>query len=96
MKKLDPINDNIISLVLKFMLPSIIGMIGLSLCIFLDTMFIGRGIGNNGLAALNISLPVYSTFTATGLIFGVGGATLLSINIGRKKYNVLNEILQHQ
>ena len=92
MKKLDPINDNIISLVLKFMLPSIIGMIGLSLCIFLDTMFIGRGIGNNGLAALNISLPVYSTFTATGLIFGVGGATLLSINIGRKKYNVLNEI----
>lgn len=92
MKKLDPINDNIISLVIKFMLPSVIGMIGLSLCIFLDTMFIGRGIGNDGLAALNISIPVYNIFSATGLIFGVGGATALAINIGRKKYNVLNEI----
>lgn len=92
MKKMDAINDNIIRLVMKYMIPSVIGMIGLSLCIFLDTMFIGKGVGNDGLAALNISIPVYNLFNATGLIFGVGGATVLAINIGKKRFEVLNKI----
>lgn len=92
MKKVDLLEDNIISLVIRYMIPSVLGMLGLSMCIFFDTMFIGRGIGNLGLAALNVGVPIYSLFNGIGLIFGVGGATALAISIGKKRYDSANNI----
>ncbi|MEG2868489.1 MAG: MATE family efflux transporter [Terrisporobacter sp.] len=92
MKKLNLLEADIGSLIIKYMVPSVLGMMGTSLCIFLDTMFIGQGIGNDGLAALNIVLPVYSLFNSIGLLFGVGGATLLAISIGRRRHNDINII----
>ncbi|MGL4571138.1 MAG: MATE family efflux transporter [Clostridium sp.] len=92
MKKLNLLEADIGSLIIKYMVPSVLGMMGTSLCIFLDTMFIGQGIGNDGLAALNIVLPVYSLFNSIGLLFGVGGATLLAISIGRRRHNDINVI----
>lgn len=86
------LNDDINKLVLRYMVPSVLGMLGLSCCIFLDTMFIGRGIGNLGLAALNIAIPFFNIFSAISLLTGVGGATLLSINKGKKKYETIDEI----
>ena len=47
---------------IKYLIPSIASMLGLSLYILVDTMFIGRGIGIDGLTALNISLPVLVPF----------------------------------
>lgn len=92
MKRVDLHNEKINTLVLKYMLPSVIGMLGLSMCIFLDTMFVGRGIGNLGLAALNVGIPIYSLFNSIGMIFGVGGATALAISLGKKRYNSADEI----
>ncbi|MGL4774261.1 MAG: MATE family efflux transporter [Clostridium sp.] len=92
MKKVDILKDDINSLIVRYMIPSVAGMLGLSLCIFLDTFFIGRGVGNLGLAALNIGIPVYSLFSCIGLLFGVGGATALSVSIGKKNYSAANKI----
>ena len=92
MKNNDLLHDNLGKLVLDYMIPSILGMLGLSCCIFLDTMFIGRGMGERGLAALNLGIPFFNIFAAISLLTGIGGATLLSINIGKKKYETLNEI----
>ncbi|MGL4848793.1 MAG: MATE family efflux transporter [Clostridium sp.] len=92
MKNNDLLKDDIHKLIVKYMVPSVLGMLGLSCCIFLDTMFIGRGIGEQGLAALNIAIPFFSIFTAFSLLTGVGGATLLSISMGKKQYDKANEI----
>lgn len=91
-KKIDLIKDDLLSLIIKYMVPSIFGMLGLASCIFLDTMFIGWGIGNLGLASLNIAIPTFNLFNSIGAICGVGGATALAISIGRKKYESLDEI----
>lgn len=80
------------SLLIKYMLPSVAGMLGLSICILFDTMFIGRRMGELGLAALNIAVPLYSFYYAIALTFGVGGATALAIAIGQKKYHKANGI----
>ena len=37
-----------------------------------------------GIAALNLLLPVFSLFFATGMMFGVGGSVLFSFDKGRK------------
>ena len=92
MKKVNLLEDSIGSLAVRYMIPSVLGMLGLSMCIFFDTMFIGRGIGNLGLAALNVGIPMYSIFNSIGLIFGVGGATALSISIGKGRLDSANSI----
>lgn len=65
---------------------NICGMIGLSCYILADTYFVSKGLGANGLAALNLAIPIYSLVHGCGLMFGMGGATKYSIYIGQKEY----------
>ena len=63
---------------------SICGMIGLSCYILADTFFISKGLGADGLTALNLAIPIYSFVHGSGLMFGMGGATKYSIYRGQK------------
>ena len=58
---------------------NILGMIGLSCYILADTFFVSKALGTNGLAALNLAIPVYSFIHGSGLMIGMGGATKYSI-----------------
>lgn len=91
-RKNDLLKEKEIKLLFKYTIPCVLGMLGLSLCILVDTIFIGRKLGSLGLAALNISLPTYSIFNAIALTFGVGGATAFSISLGEGKQEKANEI----
>ncbi len=66
-------------LVLRYSFPSVASMIGISLYILADTYFIANGVGELGLAALNISMPIYSLLGGIGYMVGIGGATVFSI-----------------
>ncbi|MEY8441279.1 MATE family efflux transporter [Lactobacillaceae bacterium 24-114] len=59
---------------------NIIAMIGTSLYVLIDTLFISIAAGALGLTALNLSLPIFNFFNAFGLLLGVGGATIFSLN----------------
>lgn len=65
---------------------NVCGMIGLSCYILADTFFVSKGLGANGLAALNLAIPVYSFVHGSGLMCGIGGATKYSIYRGQKEY----------
>ena len=60
-----------------------LGMVGLSLYILADTFFISKGLGANGLTALNLALPIYNLVHGAGLMLGMGGATRYSIVVSR-------------
>lgn len=64
---------------IKYASLNVMGMIGLSCYILADTFFISKGLGANGLAALNLAIPIYSFINGCGLMFGMGGATKYSI-----------------
>lgn len=64
---------------IKYSSLSVLGILGLSLYILADTYFVSRGIGADGLAALNIAIPVYSLINGIGMMLGMGGATRYSI-----------------
>ena len=76
----------------KYLIPSVGGMLGVSLYVLGDTMVVGRGIGSVGLAALNISIPIINVFNGLGLLFGVGSATAISISRGRGDEKQVNNI----
>ena len=84
-KRADLLNDDIKKIFIKYLIPSIAGMIGISLNILFDTIFIGRGVGSEGLAALSIAIPMYNVLGAVGLLLGIGGATAASVSMGQKR-----------
>ena len=63
----------------KYTSLNVLGMLGLSCYILADTFFVAKGLGSNGLAALNLAIPVYSLIHGTGLMLAMGGATRFSI-----------------
>lgn len=71
---------------LKYVSLNIIGMIGLSCYILADTFFVARGVGSDGLAALNLAIPIYNFLNGTGLMIGMGGATRFSISRSEKVF----------
>ena len=77
---------------MRYILTNIIGMIGLSCYILADTFFVSKGLGVQGLTALNLSISIYSFINATGLLIGIGGATKYSIYQARDKHNKVNII----
>lgn len=77
---------------IKYSSFSVLGMIGLSCYILADTYFIAQGLGANGLAALNLAIPIYSFIHGTGLMLGMGGAikyTIYQSNDKVKKSNII-------
>ena len=54
-------------------------MIGQSVYILADTFFISFNSGANGLAALNLILPVFGIMFAIGSMIGIGSATRYGI-----------------
>src|SRR5690625_4374358 len=67
----------------KYLIPSTLGLLLISINIVIDGIFIGHGVGADGLAAVNIAVPVYSFFYGVALWVGIGGATLYSMNLGQ-------------
>ncbi len=64
---------------LRYVSLNVMGMLGLSCYILADTFFVARGLGSQGLAALNLAIPVYSLIHGCGLMLGMGGATRYTI-----------------
>lgn len=73
---------------------NVLGMLGLSCYILADTFFVAQGLGTDGLAALNLAIPVYSLIHGTGLMIGMGGGTLYAIHSG-KEDPAANRIFTH-
>ena len=73
------LRDGVWRLLLRYSLPSVASMVGISLYILADTYFIANGIGETALAALNIALPCYSFIGCIGNMIGIGGATTFAI-----------------
>lgn len=58
---------------------NVLGMIALSCYILADTFFVSLGLGADGLAALNLAIPIYNFIHGSGLMIGMGGGTRYSI-----------------
>lgn len=83
MDKNQLITQPVSKLFFHYLLPAISGTMVTSIYILADTIIIGKGIGTEAMAALNIVLPIFNLVFGTGLLFGVGGSVLMSISRGR-------------
>ena len=72
---------------LRFVSQSVLGMLGLSVYILADTFFIANYIGADGLASLNLALPIYGIINGTGLLIGIGGGVRYTLRHTRGDEN---------
>lgn len=94
---LDCIKNNVVKVILQFSVPSIIAMVLTSMITIVDGFFIGNYIGSEGIAAVNLGLPILYLFLAVGLMLSVGGSAIAGMSLGSKDYkdsrNVFNQTI---
>ena len=60
----------------RYALPSIIGMLIVGLQTIIDGLFVGRGVGALGLAAVNIAMPLISSMLSVSIMIISGGIVI--------------------
>lgn len=74
----------------KIFIPTLLGMIaGVSLTIA-DGIFVGRGVGSDALAAINIVAPLFMLVTGLALMAGIGCSIAVSLNMAKGKFRIAN------
>ncbi len=73
--------------------PTLVGMIFMSAQTIIDGILVGRGVGPQGIAAVNIVAPVWTVVTGIGLMFGIGASVIASIHLADGKTKTANIIL---
>lgn len=81
------------SLLLKFSLPAIVGLLVNALYNIVDSIFVGRGVGDLALAGVTVSFPIVTSFMALIMLIGMGATSLISIRLGERKGSEAEEII---
>ncbi len=81
---------NINRLLLKLSFPAMIAMFANAIYNIVDTIFVGRGIGAQGIAGVAIVLPVMAIVSSFAHMIGIGTGTLISRQLGRKEEEKVN------
>lgn len=70
---------------MKFIFPTMIMMMFLSLYTIVDGIFVSRFLGSNSLSSLNIVYPVLSLILAIGIMLATGGSAIIAKKMGENK-----------
>ncbi|MFR9592825.1 MAG: MATE family efflux transporter [Rikenellaceae bacterium] len=77
-------------LYLKILIPTLLSMVSGILVTIADGFFVGRYVGSDALAAVNISAPLFLFSTAFALMFGVGCSVVASVHLSKGKVKAAN------
>lgn len=69
---------------LKYLIPTITTMTLFSTYTMVDGIFVGRGVGSEGLAAVNISMPFVTLAFAFAILISIGSLNLIAHEKGRE------------
>ena len=84
--------DNLGKIIFKYGLPSIVTMWIYSLYTIVDGIFIGKFLGANEIASVNIVMPYVNVSFALGIMIAVGGGTIIAIRLGEGNQKEANRI----
>ncbi len=85
-------NVDIFKLFSQYFFPTLLGMLCMSAVTAIDGIFIGHGVGADGIAAVNICVPIFMLGAGIGLMLGAGCSVVASIHlsVGKLKAARLN------
>ena len=79
---LEQMKQDTAKMIWKFSIPAIISMILTSLVTIADGFFIGNYVGKEGIAAVNLGLPIIYLYLGVGLMVSIGGVAIAGMALG--------------
>ena len=76
---------SILRLLLTFSIPAMVGLLAQALYYVVDSIFIGRALKSDGIAAIGVCFSFMLIILAFGMLIGLGAAALISIRLGEQK-----------
>lgn len=81
------LNGNIWTIWCKFIVASVVGVVLTALYTMVDGIFVGQGVGEAGLASINLAWPAVTILLGVGALLGIGAGSVISIHLGKKQKN---------
>lgn len=91
---LEQMRQNTAGMILRFSIPAIISMILTSLITIADGFFIGNYVGKEGIAAVNLGLPIIYLYLGVGLMVSIGGVAIAGMALGSGDRLVCNQVFR--
>lgn len=89
---LEKIRENRARKVLEFSLPAILAMVLTSMITVADGFFMGNYVGKEGIAAVNLGLPIVYLYLGVGLMVSIGGVAMAGMALGSGDKKACNRI----
>ena len=80
--------ESVFTLFRKLLIPTLLGSTAMSAVSTIDGIFVGHGVGADGVAAVNIVAPIYQVMAGLGFMIGAGCSVVSSIHLSHKKLKV--------
>ena len=87
--------DPVGKLLLRFSMPSIIGLLANALYNIVDRIFIGRIVGAQGLTAVTVGFPYFGLGITLGILISVGASSLVSRSLGKGDRKMARQVLSN-
>lgn len=91
---LQEIKQNTSQMILRFSIPAIIAMVLTSCITIADGFFIGNYVGEEGIAAVNLGLPIIYLYLGVGLMVSIGGVAIAGMALGSGDRITANQVFR--
>lgn len=81
---------NIPQLFVKLFVPTLMGLVFSAILNLADGMFVGKGVGSDALAAVNVAAPIYLVSTGIALLFATGVSIVAAVHLAQGKQKAAN------
>lgn len=90
MHKFDFKKTGISELFFRMFIPTLLGMVSTTTLVVFDGIFVGRGVGSDALAGINLAMPLFMIVMGIGLMFGVGASVIAAIHLSNGRIEDAN------
>ena len=88
-------NGKVSTLFKQWFFPTLLGMISVSAVTTIDGIFVGHGVGSDGIAAVNICVPLLMIMTGLGLMVGVGSSVIAAVHLSKGERMLARASITH-
>ncbi|HCW54790.1 MAG TPA: hypothetical protein DG753_13875 [Clostridium sp.] len=82
----------ILPLIITMSIPAVFGNLANVMYNMVDRIFVGNYVGTDALGAIAVVLPLNNATNAISFFINTGGAALLAISFGQKKYDMADKV----
>ena len=86
------LTGSIVPTFIKYLMPSLLGLIAMTSASLVDGIFIGNYLGTTALAAVNLIIPITTLMFGVGIMLSIGGSVRSGKYLGEKNVTAASAI----